>query len=95
MTRVDVWWARLADYSPGSDRLLSRVEGVFVEPASAASVAGLLAVAASGRLEKGLTIVCTVTGHGLKDPDWAIAGAPKPIEIAPEAAAAAAALGLA
>lgn len=50
-------------------RLLASREGVFVEPASAASVAGLLAVAQDGRLPKGSVVVCTVTGHGLKDPD--------------------------
>jgi threonine synthase len=48
---------------------------VFVEPASAASVAGLLAAG----LEPGQTVVCTVTGNGLKDPDWAISGAPAPV----------------
>ena len=50
-------------------RLLATTEGVFVEPASAASVAGLLATAADGRLPRGSLVVCTVTGHGLKDPD--------------------------
>ena len=51
---------------------------VFVEPASAASVAGLLQVAAAGELEPGQRVVCTVTGNGLKDPEWAISGAPAP-----------------
>jgi threonine synthase len=54
-------------------RLLAREEGVFVEPASAASVAGLLHAAADGLIERDETIVCTVTGHGLKDPNRAIA----------------------
>jgi len=54
-------------------RLLASQEGVFVEPASAASVAGLLQGAAAGLIERGETIVCTVTGHGLKDPNRAIA----------------------
>jgi threonine synthase len=53
-------------------RLLAVREGVFVEPASAASVAGLLAVAQDGRLPIGSLVVCTVTGHGLKDPDTAL-----------------------
>ena len=76
-------------------RLLARDEGVFVEPSSAASVAGLLQAARTGHdADTGLRVVCTVTGHGLKDPDWAIAGAPKPVTI-PADAAAAAALGLA
>ena len=55
-------------------RLLSAGEGVFVEPASAASVAGLLKCHAAGLLEAGRTVVCTVTGHGLKDPQWALRG---------------------
>jgi len=53
-------------------RLLSASEGVFVEPASAASVAGLLQAHAAGLLDPGQTVVCTVTGHGLKDPQWAL-----------------------
>lgn len=75
-------------------RLLAREVGVFVEPASAASVAGLLQVHEQGLVPAGATVVCTVTGNGLKDPDWAIAGAPKPVTVPPDAAAAAAALGL-
>src|SRR4051812_21497374 len=54
-------------------RMLASLEGVFVEPASATSVAGLLQGAAQGLLERGETVVCTVTGHGLKDPNRAIA----------------------
>lgn len=54
-------------------RLLASLEGVFVEPASAASVAGLLKASASGLVAAGETVVCTVTGHGLKDPNRAIA----------------------
>jgi threonine synthase len=75
-------------------RLLARTEAVFVEPASAASVAGLLQVAAAGELEPGQRVVCTVTGNGLKDPDWAISGAPAPVTIPVDGAAAAAQLGL-
>jgi threonine synthase len=75
-------------------RLLARTEAVFVEPASAASVAGLLQVAAAGELEPGQRIVCTVTGNGLKDPEWAISGAPAPLTIPVDAAAAAVQLGL-
>ncbi len=76
-------------------RLLARAEGVFVEPASAAGVAGLLAAAADGRVAPGSSVVCTVTGNGLKDPDWAIAGAPAPVTVPVDADAAAAALDLA
>jgi len=75
-------------------RLLARTEAVFVEPASAASVAGLLQVAAAGELEPGQRVVCTVTGNGLKDPEWAISGAPAPVTIPVDAQAAAAQLGL-
>jgi len=76
-------------------RLLARSEGVFVEPASAASVAGLLATAVDGRLPHGSRVVCTVTGNGLKDPEWAISGAPTPVTVPVDAHAAAGALGLA
>jgi threonine synthase len=75
-------------------RLLARSVAVFVEPASAASVAGLLKVAAAGELDPGQQVVCTVTGNGLKDPEWAISGAPAPRTIPVDAAAAAAQLGL-
>ena len=54
-------------------RALASLEGVFVEPASAASVAGLLQASELGLLAPGETVVCTVTGHGLKDPNRAIA----------------------
>ena len=53
-------------------RILSRDVGVFVEPASAISVAGLLEQAEAGVIGKGATVVLTVTGHGLKDPHWAL-----------------------
>ncbi|HWL66472.1 MAG TPA: threonine synthase [Actinomycetota bacterium] len=53
-------------------------EGVFVELASAASLAGLRQMKESGALQPGMTVTCVLTGHGLKDPDWAIAGAPRP-----------------
>ena len=75
-------------------KLLARKEAVFVEPASAASVAGLLQARESGHIERGETVVCTVTGNGLKDPDWAIAGAPKPLVVSAHADSAAEALGL-
>ena len=53
-------------------RMLAADEGVFVEPASAASVAGLLQAAADGLLVRDDVVVCTVTGHGLKDPQRAV-----------------------
>jgi threonine synthase len=76
-------------------RLLAGREGVFVEPASAASVAGLLQSTAAGAVPAGSRVVCTVTGHGLKDPEWAIAGAPAPVTVPVDAKVAAEALGLA
>ncbi|MGI5164755.1 threonine synthase [Spirillospora sp. CA-253888] len=75
-------------------RMLAAEEGVFVEPASAASVAGLLQASEQGLVERGSKIVCTVTGNGLKDPDWAISGAPAPTTVKVDAHAAASALGL-
>jgi threonine synthase len=52
-------------------RDLARYEGVFCEPASAASVAGVRKLASEGAIDRGGTIVCVLTGHGLKDPDTA------------------------
>jgi len=53
-------------------RILASRVGVFVEPASAAGVAGLLMMAEQGRVPAGARITITVTGHGLKDPQWAL-----------------------
>jgi threonine synthase len=69
-------------------------EGLFAEPASAASVAGLLHLAADGRLPSGAMVVCVLTGHGLKDPEWAISGAAHPPTVPAEAGAVAEELGL-
>ena len=74
-------------------RRLAR-EGLFVEPASAASVAGMLQLHADGRLPAGRTVVCILTGHGLKDTEWAIAGAAPPVTVPADADAVAAELGL-
>lgn len=79
-------------------RLLSATEGVFVEPGSAASIAGLLKASKAGLVPSGATIVCTVTGHGLKDPSWALRGADgadvEPVRVPVDAYAVARALGL-
>ncbi len=79
-------------------RLLSAREGIFVEPASAASVAGLLKAHAAGRVPPGSTVVCTVTGHGLKDPQWALRDASgaevEPVRVGVDVMSAAGALGL-
>jgi threonine synthase len=69
-------------------------EGLFGEPASAASVAGLLQLHGDGELTAGSTVVCVLTGHGLKDPEWAIAGAAKPDIVPADPDAVAAELGL-
>ncbi len=52
-----------------TQRMIVQLEGVFCEPASAAGVAGVRRVAAEGRIGSGETVVCVLTGHGLKDPD--------------------------
>jgi threonine synthase len=69
-------------------------EGLFAELASAASVAGMLHLFADERLPRGATVVCVLTGHGLKDPEWAITGASHPPTVPVDAAAVAAELGL-
>lgn len=76
-------------------RLIASKEGVFVEPASAASVAGVLAASQDGWLEPGQTVVCTVTGNGLKDPATALSQMPEPTPIDVDPAAVVQALGLA
>jgi threonine synthase len=75
-------------------RILARKEAVFGELASSASVAGLLRAHAEGLITPGSLVVCTITGNGLKDPDWALSGAPSPATISADSGAAAAALGL-
>jgi threonine synthase len=79
-------------------RILSAQVGVFVEPASAAGLAGVLKRAERGLVPAGATIVITVTGHGLKDPGWALTrpdGSEVALErVRPEAGAIARALGL-
>ncbi|HVM33752.1 MAG TPA: threonine synthase [Actinomycetota bacterium] len=59
-------------------------EGVFVELASAASVAGLRQMKEQRLIPPGALVVCVLTGHGLKDPDWALATAPRPIRVPAE-----------
>ena len=76
-------------------RLLAAKEAVFGELASAAGVAGLLQARENGQLDVGSVVVCTITGNGLKDPDWAVSAAPAPVTVPVDAATAAAALGLA
>jgi len=79
-------------------RILSAEVGIFVEPASAISVAGLLERSAAGAIPAGSTVVLTVTGHGLKDPQWALKHADgsevKPTSVPVDTAAIADILGL-
>jgi len=62
-------------------RDLARKEGIGVEPASAASVAGIRKLAECGAIDRSETIVCVVTGHLLKDPDTVIRQCEPPVEI--------------
>ncbi len=62
-------------------KMLAATEGVFAEPASAASIAGLRKLAEGGVIEEKSLIVCTLTGHGLKDPSNAIEVCPKPTKV--------------
>ena len=75
-------------------RMLAAKEGVFVEPSSAAGIAGLLKHQQNGSLPKGKRIVVTVTGHGLKDVHWALESAADPIVIPVNVKVAAEKLGL-
>ena len=65
-------------------RLLARTEGVFAEPASAISLAGAIRMGARGQLRPGDILVLTLTGHGLKDPDTAIANSEAALSIPPD-----------
>lgn len=67
-----------------AQKLLARKEGIFVEPASAASVAGVKKLVDLGEIDKDEIVVCVATGHGLKDPDTALKSCPQPIVIEPK-----------
>ena len=64
-----------------AQKMLARSEGLFVEPASASSIAGLKKLFESGKIDKDEVIVCVTTGHGLKDPDIAMKISEKPFEV--------------
>lgn len=67
------WFDSLTDEEIlAAQKLLTEKEGIFCEPASAASIAGAIRDIKSGKIEEGSKVVCTLTGHGLKDPDTAI-----------------------
>jgi len=101
-------WAKAIDARDGSDgridavsddeilaayRALAREEGIFCEPASAASVAGVVKAAAAGDLDPAALVVCVLTGHGLKDPTTAEREAPRFLESDATVGAVAVALG--
>ena len=62
-----------------AQKLLAEKEGIFCEPASATSLAGAMMDIESGKIPEGSKIVCTLTGHGLKDPDTAIEQSTRPL----------------
>lgn len=68
------WFAECTDEEIlSAQALLARTEGIFCEPSSATSLAGFIKDVRAGRIRSGATVVATLTGHGLKDPDTAIA----------------------
>ena len=77
-----------------AQKMLSRLEGLFVEPASASSIAGLKKLVENGVIDKDERVVCVTTGHGLKDPDIAIRMSEKPVEVDAEVEAIESVLGL-
>jgi threonine synthase len=77
-----------------AQKTLARIEGIFVEPASASSIAGLKKLVNNGVIAKDEKVVCITTGHGLKDPDTAIRQSEKPVEVEAEIGAIENALGL-
>lgn len=76
-------------------RLVAAKEGVFVEPSSAAGIAGLIKYKSANKLPKNKRIVITVTGNGLKDVQWVLDGAPAPTVIPVDVKRAAEVIGLA
>ncbi len=77
-----------------AQKLLARIEGLFVEPASASSIAGLIKLVENGVIDRDERVVCVTTGHGLKDPDTAVKMSEKPVEVNSEISAIEEALGL-
>jgi threonine synthase len=75
-------------------KLVAAKEGIFVEPSSAAGIAGLIKMKALKKLATGKTIVITVTGNGLKDVQWVLNSAPKPIVVPVDLKKAAKVIGL-
>jgi len=67
-----------------AQRIIASLEGIGVEPASAASVAGVKKAVNSGSVDRDLEVVCVCTGHLLKDPEEVISICGKPIEVPPD-----------
>ena len=79
------WFSKVTDEQILQAQIfLAEKEGIFCEPASAASIAGLIVDINRGKIKDGSTIVCTLTGHGLKDPDTAIKLSSTPITVPAE-----------
>ena len=101
MSRVDGVKAASYKYNFHTDkeilsayRLVAAKEGIFVEPSSAAGIAGIIKKKAQKKLPTGKTIVVTVTGNGLKDVQWVLNSAGKPIIIPVDMKRAAKVIGL-
>ncbi|MEM2099334.1 MAG: threonine synthase [Candidatus Bathyarchaeia archaeon] len=77
-----------------AQKMLARFEGIFVEPASASSIAGLKKLIDNGEVDRDECVVCVTTGHGLKDPDTAVQVSEKPVEVDAEMTAIERVLGL-
>ncbi len=76
-------------------KLIARTEGIFVEPACATPLAGLIKCVKAGLIPEGSLVTATMTGHGLKDPDTAISAAGcEPVNVAPNTAAVMKVIGL-
>jgi len=76
------WFREFSDEQIiATQKKLATCEGIFCEPASAISVAGALADIEAGKIPPGSTVVCTLTGHGLKDPDTAIGQSTTPVSV--------------
>lgn len=74
------WFSEFSDTDIlAAQKKLAECEGIFCEPASAVSVAGAMQDVQSGKIPVGSTVLCTLTGHGLKDPDTAIAQCSRPV----------------
>ncbi len=76
----DGWFDECGDAEIlAAQKLLAQKEGVFCEPASATSLAGAMRDIKSGKIPEGSKVICTLTGHGLKDPDTAIQQSKAPL----------------